>query len=325
MKPDQIVAFLTALGVTNAKKTKRTGWVISRCPLGPWQHDNGVSLPEAFGIRIEPGDPFAHCWSCQFHGTTGELYQRMVGLNKVRPRLEANWAVAREITDNASSDFELDMEGDFESTLTTKKGLHEFPEWWLETFPYAIGVQAASNYLFKRDVPGLVAKGLDLRWDPTQRRVCFPVRDFNGKLVGLHGRAIDDDVKPKYRMYTQAGQNNPIVWLGESWVDLTKPIVVVEGPFDLASVRRVYPNVVSPLFATPSVEKIKRMADALDWVTFFDHGTAGDQGRFRISQALGKAQVVRHCTPPAGVKDPGACTLQQLVATLGDVVPLTSI
>ena len=69
MKPDKIVEFLQHVGVTNAKKHKRTGWVISRCPLGPWNHENGESSPEVFGVKIESGDPHCSCFACGYHGT----------------------------------------------------------------------------------------------------------------------------------------------------------------------------------------------------------------------------------------------------------------
>jgi hypothetical protein len=149
------------------------------------------------------------------------------------------------------------------------------------------------------------------------------VRDFNGRLVGLHGRAIDDKAEPRYRMYTFAKQNNPIAWLGECWVDLGRPIVVAEGPFDLASIRRVYANVVSPLFANPSVDKVRRMSDALEWVTFLDRGVGGDKGRERIESALGKGHVIQHLHPPKGRKDPRDMSVEELVATLADLVSLT--
>ena len=75
MKPDRVVQFLEAVGVTNAQKFKRAGWIISRCPLGPWKHADGVSGPEVFGVRLEQGDPFCRCFACNHHGTLGGMIQ----------------------------------------------------------------------------------------------------------------------------------------------------------------------------------------------------------------------------------------------------------
>jgi hypothetical protein len=323
MKADKIVQFLGAVGVTNANKSKRAGWVISRCPLGPWKHTDGVSGPEVFGVRIEPNDPHANCFACGWHGTLGSLLQRMVGENKVTPKIEAKWGQALQLVADAEAEFEVDFDTPgIEELLAMNKGLHEFPEWWLETFPPVASSSIALKYLHGRKVLDHMSEWCELRWDPNEKRICFPVRDFKHRLVGLHGRAIDEATEPRYRMYTYAKQNNPIAWLGEDWVDLERPIVVAEGPFDLVSVARVYGNVVSPLFANPSNEKLERMADAHEWVTFLDRGVGGDKGRERIDKALGASHVIRHVLPPKGRKDPGEMTVPELVASLHDFVQL---
>lgn len=126
-------------------------------------------------------------------------------------------------------------------------------------------------------------------------------------------------------MYTHAKRNNPIVWLGETWIDQTKPIVVVEGPFDLTSVFRAYRNVTSPLFCNPPLEKIMRMSDALEWNTFFDRGRGGDSGRAKVDQALSADHVVTHLPPPKGSKDPGEMSFDEIVEILAPVVQLTAV
>ncbi|MBY0560031.1 MAG: hypothetical protein K2Q04_09285 [Hyphomicrobium sp.] len=173
--------------------------------------------------------------------------------------------------------------------------------------------------------PPAIADALDLRIDTYQKRVCFPIRDFKGRLVGFHGRAVEKGVEPRYRMYLQGGHNNPIYWLGEHWVDLDKPLVVVEGPFDVASVRRVYKNVASPLFSNPSFEKLRRMASCLEWITFYDRGTGGDAGRAKVSACLHQDHVVQHVLPPEGRKDPGEMTLTELRTSLLTVLPESAL
>ena len=248
----------------------------------------------------------------------------MVGENKVEPRIEAKWGKALQLVSEAEGEFDVDFDSPgIEEVLAAPKGLVEFPDWWLESFPSVFDSPACHAYLWEaRGVWPAVAKALDLRYDPKEHRVCFPVRDFKGRLVGLHGRAIDDGVEPRYRMYPFAKKNNPIAWLGELWVDLDKPIVVAEGPFDLASIRRVYDNVTSPLFANPSLDKIRRMSDALEWVTFLDRGAGGDAGRDKIDKAIGADHVIHHRQPPKGRKDPGEMTVDELVAALNDLVPM---
>lgn len=327
MTPDQITSILKRLGVTNPQQHKRTGWVVSSCPLGPWRHDDGKSGPEVFGVKLEPGDPHTNCFSCGWKGSLGDLVFTMRHLNKKEPHLTVKWGDVLASIEEAqvAEEFMFDSPDVEEVLFGEKSKPHVFPEWWLDSFTPWSTAKLCRAYLAERGVSPEIADRLDLRWDSDQKRVCFPVRDFAGRLMGLHGRAIEPETQPRYRMYLQAKQNNPIIWLGENWIDLSLPIVVVEGPFDLASVMRVYRNVTSPLFASPSFDKLLRMADALEWITFFDRGTGGDTGRGRVDKLLTKDHVVHHLVPPKGRKDPGECSIEQLADLLSPIVPLDGI
>lgn len=191
-------------------------------------------------------------------------------------------------------------------------GIEPFPEWWLDSFPPAAGIPKAAQYLTARKVPKKIADFLDLRFDSHRNRLCFPVRDFAGRLAGLHGRTILPNGDPRYLMYLYHGRSNPVVWLGEQWVDFAKPVVMVEGPFDLARVLEIYPNTVSPLFASPSKAKMMRMVDAFEIVTLYDRGAGGDTARRKTEAVLSPQCVVSHAMLPEGIKDPGECDLAVL-------------
>lgn len=329
MKRDKIVQLIGMLGVPGlVDGTTRTGWVVSRCPLGPWRHDQGESSPGVFGVRIENGDPRANCFACGWRGTLMALAIEMRHLNKAAPAVTVKWPAVLQLIEEADDEFALDLDSPTVEELFLGGGVfpdkptHVFPDWWLESFPAADDSSQAMEYLAKRGVGPKMIEMFDMRWDSMQERICFPVHDFQGVLRGLHGRATEEGVMPRYRMYTQAGKNNPIVWLGERWVDLTKPIVMVEGPFDLVSVARVYRNVVTPLFNNPSVAKVKRMGGALEWVTFLDRGTGGSVGRQKISSTLSHDHVITHVLPPKHRKDPGEMLVKELIETLGEHVQL---
>ncbi len=328
MNKKQAIDWMKKLGSKVPAVQQRGGWVTCECPLGPWEHDNGKSNPEAFGIKIMSGDSFCNCFSCGFHGSQSDLILRMRYLNKKTHNKDYPFGELQNDLDLCVENAELEgiYSPDIEEMLfgEGKVKPHVFPDWWLESFPKWHEVGWAIEYLSRpdRDVPTKVADFLDIRVDPHQKRVCFPIRDFAGKLMGFHGRAIEDDVEPRYRMYLQANRNNPIIWMGEHWIDTEKPIVVVEGPFDLASVYRVYRNVCTPLFANPSEKKLKRMGGAAEWITFLDAGKGGDKGRQKIEAVMGKSAVVKHVVPPNGKKDPGVLTTGELVATLDQVVEI---
>lgn len=329
MKRGDIIQFLKLCHCKVPAEQKRTGWVICDCPLGPWAHDNGKSGPEVFGVRIESGKPRVHCFSCDYHGDIEDVFLDIRANNQLVPSGKSyDLKQMSFLVDKAGDDFELDLDSipDIEEMLEQKKHeLVEFDEWWIDSFPSALDTPFALDYLHSRGVPDDITAALELRADPNQLRVCAPVRDFKGTYRGLHGRAIKDDTEPRYRMYTYKGRNNPLVWLGEHWVDFDKPVVVVEGYFDLLAVMKVYQNVVSPLFSNPSHDKIKRMAGTHHWVTFLDHGSGGDSGRAKYTKYFGdrKGFILDHVKPPPHRKDPGVCTVPELIEVLEPYVEIT--
>lgn len=325
MKPASVQKFLKLFGCKVPTAQQRGGWIVSDCPMGPWKHEQGKSNPTAFGVKKEEGDPFANCLSCGWHGKLSDLIIEVRMLNKQADHKKVDWNTALAMIEEAEMTAELDLDtpGIEEMLFGPKPQPHPFPEDWLASFPSWMTAQWAVDYLAGRQVSSALAIQLDLRADMVQRRVCFPIRDAHGTLYGLHGRAVDKDAKLRYRMYTHKLRNNPKFWLGEAWVDPNRPIVVVEGPFDLISVMRVYDNVVSPLFVNPSLEKLRRMTDCLEWITLYDRGKGGDVGRKKVEQAMSKDHVVTHLLPPEGYKDPGEMGLKALEELLSPYVGLT--
>ena len=246
MKRDQTASFISKLGSSLTTLQARKGWFIARCPLAPWSHDDGFDKTPSFACKDEPGDAFTTCFSCGWHGSMSALVIRMQELNRRRHRLDVKWGDAMQVIIDAEDGMELDLDyDDLETVMAKKKAdLTVFPDWWIETFPQWDAVPWSISYLKERKVLTGVCARLVLRADTQQKRICFPIRDFKHRLVGLHGRCVHANVEPRYRMYQYAGQTNPMVWLGEDWVDTNRPILVVEGPFDLASCLRVYDNVV---------------------------------------------------------------------------------
>jgi 5S rRNA maturation endonuclease (ribonuclease M5) len=322
MNLDALRKLLTLIESKPPIAQSRAGWLIAPCPLRFWRHDNGTDKNPSFAVKKESGDAFTHCFSCNWSGSLSALAYEIRHNNKQSPALDIDWAEYSALLDELSvSEFvDLTAWGSVEDVYANKVQSREFPQWWLDSFPAWSEVPFARDYLKKRGVTDTVAALLDIRADTHQRRVCFPVRDFNGRLMGLHGRAVDPGVEPRYRMYLQGGKNNPIVWLGESWVHTHKPVVVVEGPMDLASVMRVYRNVVSPLFASPGAEKIKRMLLATEMVIFFDRGKGGDAGRAAFKKTLSKSNVLTFPEVPPHRKDPGEMTVDELKEALAPYV-----
>lgn len=323
MKAKDARLFLKSLGATVPFSQPRTKWVVSDCPMAPWTHDKKKSSAEVFGVRLETGDAFCNCFACGWHGSQTDLVYAIKAKNELSPSgKKYDFGEAVKLISQADEEFELDLDTpDLEELLLAKKDLTVFDDWWIESFPYALDIEFARDYLDERGVPEHLTEQLNLRADTNQRRVCFPVKDFKGRYMGLHGRAVDPDVEPRYRMYTYKKFNNPDIWLGEQWIDFSLPLLIVEGPFDLTAAGQVWGNITSPLFANPSFEKLKRMAGAMEIISYLDRGTGGDKGRERISKAFPDS-VVHHALPLAHRKDPGESTYAENRAALSPFLPV---
>lgn len=190
-----------------------------------------------------------------------------------------------------------------------------FPESWLKTFAPAWPITPAREYLQQRGVSKTLADELDLRWCALERRVAFPVRDWEGSLRGLHARAIEPDTEPKYRIMKWKDHKNMHVWLGESWADLTKPVVFVESVFDLARVYPLYRNVMAPLSATFSFRKAERVSRVMHAGMLFDADVAGSWARQRLREALPDSVLFDLIVPPP-YKDPGDMPPKRLAEVL---------
>jgi 5S rRNA maturation endonuclease (ribonuclease M5) len=332
MNKQQTIDWLKKLHIKVPNLQPRSHWVVSECPLGPWRHAGGASGPDVFGVRLDVGDAFCNCFACSWHSKQSDLILEMRRLNKQAPANVYPFGELLQACEDAEQNAELAglHSPDLEELLFAKREPpHEFPQWWIESFPSIFDIGWAMDYVKTGregcdPVPDHILQLLAVRVDTEQKRVCFPVRDFHGTALGLHGRAVLPGVEPRYRMYTHAHKNNPLIWLGEHWVDLEQPIVVVEGPFDLASVMRVYRNVVTPLFANPNETKLLRMAGAADWITLLDRGTGGDFGRKKMEKVV-KDSIVQHAFPPEGKKDPGAMNVDELCAILAKFVKIDPI
>lgn len=320
MNPKQIETFLAAVG---RKPGPRSGkWVHTACPLAQWRHEGGTDSDPSFGVRDQPGDSRVHCFSCNYSGTAGDL---VVELTRLGGEIDVNAALNVLVEAEEGVPLELKGKGYEVDVFEPSEPPHVYPEEILDAFEPAIGDGVVHPYLETRHVPYAVVEKLALLWDPYRYRIVFPVRDFEGRLRGLHGRHdpeypyAADDVSVPYKMYPYEGETNAHVWLGEHWLDPEEIVVVAESVFDLARCLEVYDNVLSPLTAGLNVKKTKRLQGVARIVTVFDNDKAGERARKRLRMDL-HGVWMKHVYLPPG-KDAGDLPPGQLADLLGAYVP----
>lgn len=314
MDIDQIRRWLAFLGETHLEVS--ADWVNTHCPLASWTHDSGTDRKPSFGVQVGPGESKIYCFTCgEGRGLQTDLLLRLASYLKGEVHsldLRQAMDMITEVEEGGSLELHFEEEEEDEADLV-------FPEEWLRQFEPAYMNGMVHPYLETRSVPYSVAAALDLRYMVGEDRICFPVRNFDGQLVGLHGRAVAPSTRPPYRVIKCNGKKNMRAWLGEDWLDQHRRVVFAESVFDLARVYQVYRNVICPLSATMSRKKVMRVSICMDIVTMFDQGMAGAQARRKVSEVL-EGHAVVHVVPAK--KDPGDMTPKQVAEQLEGLVDL---
>ncbi len=324
MKTERIAQLLSCLNSQVDANAHREGWVIATCPFAPWTHDAGVDNKPSFGVQhYKPGKTqIYNCFSCGEAGAVDDLVFEVRDHYKQKKNVKYQIAKALEIL-VADDDEELDIDvPDYDEPVDDPEVVIHWPEFYLDSFKSVFAFEPAVKYLETRQINGATARFLDLRFDTNRQRVCFPIRDWEGRLTGLHGRTITDHPMPYYQ-YGFESRRNKMPWLGESWVDLDKTIVLVESVFDLAAVCRVYTNVMCPLSSGFNDNKVRRIDDGIQYVTFFDHGTGGNHARDRIDKVMQAPHV--HVVPTKKNGDPGNMSGGQIMTALQMHIPFDNL
>lgn len=319
MKREKISLLLKSLN--SGQTGLRSGWVLGHCPLGPWRHDGRDNNP-SFAIRENTKEKsICKCMSCGFGGDLMDLLFRLKGLYARSPAPGYNFTLASSMIANEFEDMELNPQEIPEYGAPTKSDDVVFPDWWLESFQLASKFPEAMEYLKSRSVSKKMVEYLDVRFDPLQKRVGFPFRNFKGQIMGVQGRSIEKDSTLRYYQYGYQDHRNAHVWMNEHRLDLDLPVVLVEGPLDLSSVLRVYPNVAASFTSGLSKQKMKRLGDASEIITFYDYGAGGSAARASLSEFF-KNIPVSHVIPAAQQDDAGSMSVEEVWSVLEDRVPL---
>lgn len=313
MNKTNLIELMECLGVDHVNTARET-WVRGYCPLAPWRHagynpnDTQPKKDPNFGIKVDPMESHVNCFTCGAHGDLYSFLVELMHLNKRKPSgIFYNFERALELVRNEG---DLDQATQELLALSNEQTggdkLTEFSNAWLDQFKPAYKANAVHPYLASRGVNPQLAAYFDIRYDPKLRRLCFPIRGANGKLYGLHGRAIDKDNEIRYYAYEYMKQRNPNVWMNEHNINFDEPIVITEGQFDVASIARVYKNVLGSQTSALNAFKMRRIGRAKRIVSFYDHGTGGDHARDYLDEYCAKHSLqVSHIIPSEHDGDAG--------------------
>lgn len=317
MNQHQLSVLTSNLGGNLSSGTSR--FMKTPCLLAPWRHDGGVDNKPSAGISTDHPHVYT-CFSCGSKHTLFELVYEIHRLNQGDPApYEINFKDALELVmveeDGTANPLAFDpsMFKDYEAMQN--QGPVAWPESFLKDFPTAYD----HWYVAKRGVPYELAKALDIRFDPYSNRIAFPIRDFSGRLMGFHGRSLDDSSNLRYFSYGYMGGRNPQIMIGENLVDASKPVVVTEGMFDLTAIMKVYPNVLALKSCSIQKGMLKRLEEFPSIITAFDTGVGGQTGRHTINLSFDHSRPVVHMIPKTQYGDYGATPVSEISTQLNYV------
>lgn len=310
-----------------------------RCILAPWTHsnpDHQYQRPSA-GILIDPhGVSAVNCFSCGFHGTLYEFVQQLQahdfrgdytkalafifehdtvdlcglvdaipGYEDVAPPVQMPYyddAIYAEVAGRTHKTYLFDRGFDTESLRLWESGYDKF-----------LRLEHAEEGRFSEDFV--------LR----QRRVTFPVRTADKRLVGAVGRSVNGS-DPRYWHYWFFDKGR--VLFGEHLFPAGAAMLVVEGPLDCVKVHQALRlsgllgrfGVVSTFGAKATEVQAARMVElASEIILFYDRNKEGRDGQVRLAKMLlGKTLLTRVLYPKEGGDDPDVLVTPENIAPLLD-------
>lgn len=210
MDEGQVSFFLSRLGCSKIRA--RTGWVNATCPFGIY-HRKGKDTIASFGISISPGDMSrCRCQACGVSGSLIALIWRLENLGQdhsdLLPFLLAcnqfdveklsddkpkNGKTLSSRLDKAANQQWGALPGKTYIENEFEKQQAEVPEAVLEKMRERMTDDVRSYLRHGRGLHPLTVENWELGWHPGEDRLCVPIRDRDGKLVSVSGRALVRD------------------------------------------------------------------------------------------------------------------------------------
>jgi len=327
------------------------------CPLAPYTHGDELDSNKSCSITLDPDGPSkARCWSfsCGFKGSLWYLIQRAVGArNPVPPKLAAlvekikkteeptlergiDAAELPAATESYADGTKLPSDpAAVGTTLFTplpgtreaaaRAAMPKTREGVIRLYERDVLDESVLNQ-FSKDLPAYVwergitketAEFWGILYDERLGRVVFPVRRFDGKLIGLTGRILPSreeqadregwDVT-KYHNYS--GLNKTRYLYGAHTWKRGLPHVITEGPFDLLKTWQALRDRVNvgATLGQGFAEDHRRMLTGFNaggTYLFFDDDSAGHRAAEKVGTTLADDMPIWLMRPTGG-KDPGA-------------------
>lgn len=198
------------------------------------------------------------------------------------------------------------------------------------------------NYIFDRGFHPEALDEFELGHDHIYDRLCFPVRDTDGDLIGLKGRAYRDGQQPKYLVLGDETGKRPrfgfprynvsrVVFGANKIYDQIKdgfdniPIIICEGELNVVSLwQKGFDNAVAVNGSNLSERQAYILRAIAGEVTiFFDSDDAGYNGAANVADALRQYMPIKMV--PDHEKDPADLPREEIVEILDEALSIRQL
>lgn len=261
-------------------------------------------------------------WICYSCGRSGSALTMLADLHKVSRATAWRWLCERwaphplDVADLERQLAQLDVEDrktrEIPQVLAEEVLDERRVDWHLvEKTPTA---PPALRYLIERGFSADVLARSEVCYDRVSDRPCVVVRDENGRLVGLKGRAWNEHQQPRYLIcgdtdrsivhrgivygFSPYDASHYVYGLHDVVADAAGQIVVVEGELNVVAMRDLgFLNTVAPSGSTFSRRQVQLVVEhAESVVVFFDYDLSDDpddeRQRLRTERAIVKMMSV---------------------------------
>jgi hypothetical protein len=197
----------------------------------------------------------------------------------------------------------------------------EKPESWLDQFDSG----PVHDYWLSRFSED-ACRAYRLGWDGNKGKPCYPIRNLNGRPLGVVHRNIDDPDGPKYK-YPRGVKTTELVF-GMHEARQTDRIFLVEGAMDVVAVREAGHDAIGIYGSHISEWQAEEIAAChpIEVVIAFDMDRSGHKGAWRAEDMLNSMGVLAwRGFWPEKYNDLGEMDLQTRSNTLANLLASTPV
>jgi DNA primase len=270
-------------------------------------------------FSVSPGKQFYYCFGCGAGGNSMNFLQEYLGKSFISviqemaddngvdltPYLKMAQQDAAEFKllpamAKASTYFQQALQGNNARTaneylaqrgITAAAAAHFALGYAGSTYEIVQGLADIENEMI---LGGILERGEKGIFSLFRQRVMMPVRDIRGKTIGLSGRTLEEDVKPKYKNSKESqlfSRNSVLYGLYEALEtfgkDRLEDLDVVEGQVDVISEWQIGRPACAAMGSSLSPQQLRLLLRHAKNITFmFDGDAAGVKAMIQVGSLL---------------------------------------